>query len=168
MLSEAFRTANVLWNGLSPIERGTVLYDCGLIDESPEQFEITNPKIERFYTAFEEMTPEESARFQTKVTKHWLFESKILEDSDAFLRNSDEGFSDRIIIALGLYPGAVRSRRITAKLGETGAVPKNPRNLLQQLANAKAVEALQDDDGETRFRLTKSGLSRRNQLLGLS
>lgn len=124
--------------------------------------------MERLLINAEKLTDAEEQRFFRKAKALWQMEARIKKDSDAFLRNSDEGFSDRLIVALGLQQRPLKSRALTAKLNETGSAPKNPRNLLQSLVKAGlASEQEPEEGGETLFKLTDDGRERRNQLLGL-
>ncbi len=168
MISPNDRTATIAWEDLSPKEKGSVLFRAGHLDRIPEGgIVMTSSAIERFISASDRLTPEESERFILMAKWLWEEAKQIKLASLEFLKNSDEGFSDRIVIALGMQKHPVKSRIITSLLSETGAAPKNGRNLLQQLMKAGAVqEDTQEDGGETHFALTDKGLARRDQLLG--
>lgn len=128
---------------------------------------MMTPAMDRFYSAHDRLSVAEKERFNEMATYVWNEEKELKVRSMEFLRSDEEGYSDRIIVALGLQKHPVKSRAVTALLGETGAVPKNGRNLLNQLMKAGAVqEEPPEEGGETHFSLTTKGINRRDQLLG--
>lgn len=168
MFSSSVRRSNRLWESLSQKERGGVLYDAGLLDEVPANAVMSSARIDEFLSTTDSLSEQELERFKQRALSIWNREKIIHEASDTFLRNPDEGFTDRVIITLGQSNAPMKSRAVSGVLSDTGAPAKNTRNLLSQLKKSGAVEELVfEESGDTVFTLTQEGLLRRDQLLGL-
>lgn len=168
MISKTVRTTNRLWERLSQKERGSVLFDLGLLDELPPNTVMTSPLIDEFISVSDDLSTDEADRFCKKALSLWDREKSVAKESDRFLRDTNEGFTDRVIVVLGQSRSPMKSRAISSVLSETGAAAKNTRNLINQLKKSGAVqETVTEEGGEPHFSLTAEGKIRRDQLLGL-